>query len=261
VDPEDAATADSRGRSAADYTQSLDPNGLRGARVGVVRKYFGFHDAADVVIGAALDVLKKQGATVIDPADFETAGQLDEPELTVLLYELKADLNAYLARLGPGAPVHTLAEVIAFNERNKATEMPYFGQDLFVKAQAKGPLTDKEYTEALAKCRRLARAEGIDAVMDKYKLDALVAPSEGPAWLTDLVDGDHALGRSTTGAAVAGYPSVTVPAGFVCGLPVGLSFFGRAWSEPTLLKLAYAFEQATKHRRPPCFAATADVRG
>jgi amidase len=260
VDPEDRATADGQGKALTDYTQFLDPKGLSGARIGVARKFFGFQDATDAVINEALDVLKRQDAVLVDLADLDTAGQLDDPEMTVLLYELKADLNAYLARLGPGAPVRSLADVIAFNERNRKTEMPYFGQDLFVKAEAKGPLTSPEYRDALAKCRRLARAEGIDAVMDKHRLDALVAPTEAPAWLTDLVDGDHALGRSSTVAAVAGYPSVTVPAGFVCGLPVGLSFFGRAWSEPTLLKLAYAFEQATKARKPPGFAATADLR-
>jgi amidase len=260
VDPDDKTTADGRDKSFADYTRFLDPKGLKGARVGVVRKMFGFNDAVDALINDALQTMQREGATVVDPAEIETMGKFDETETTVLHYELKADLNAYLATLGPRAPVRSLKDVIAFNERNKLKEMPYFGQDTFLKAQAKGPLSSKEYREALEKNRRLSRKEGIDAVMDKFKLDALVAPTEGPAWLTDLVAGDHITGRSTTPAAVAGYPHITVPAGFVFGLPVGVSFFGRAWSEPTLLKLAYAFEQATRFRKPPPFLPTADLR-
>jgi amidase len=256
VDPRDKATAESDGKSAADYTKFLDAKGLQGARIGVARNYFGFHEAVDALIAQALDAMKREGATIIDPAELPNMDKVGEPETTVLLYELKADLNAYLAGLGPKAPVHSLKEVIAFNEQNKQKEMPYFGQNQFIKAEAKGPLTDKEYLEALEKCRRLTRTEGIDAIMDKHKLDSLVAPSDGPAWLTDLVDGDHSLASSTTAAAVAGYPSITVPAGFILGLPVGFSFFGRAWSEPTLLKLAYAFEQATKARKPPQFRPT-----
>jgi amidase len=195
--------------------------------------------------------LKKQGATIVDPADVETLGKFDDSELLVLMYELKADLNAYLARLGPGAPVKTLKDVIDFNDRNREKEMPYFGQDLFLKAEAKGPLTEKAYLDAVAKNHQLARVEGIDAVMDKNHLDALVAPSGSPAWVTDLVNGDHAAGGSSNAAAVAGYPNINVTAGYVFGLPVGISFFGRAWSEPTLIKLAYSFEQATKARKAP----------
>jgi amidase len=259
IDPEDKATEESRGKSFADYTQFLDPKGLQGARIGVVRRYFGFHGAVDALMKEAFDALKKNGAVIVDPADSDALGQLGDAEGTVLQYDLKADLNAYLARLGPGAPVHSLKEIIEFNERNKKTEMPYFGQETFIKAEARGPLTDKEYIEARDKNLRLARAEGIDAVMDKFRLDALIAPTESPAWVTDLVTGDHFLCSSSTAAAVAGYPHITVPAGFVFGLPVGISFFGRAWSEPVLIRLAFAFEQATKFRKPPRFLPTADL--
>jgi amidase len=207
----------------------------------------------------AFEAMKQAGAVIVDPADADALGQLDKNEGLVFRYELKADMNAYLARLGPKAPVHTLKEIIEFNERNKKSEMPYFRQETFIQAETKGPLTEKEYIDARDNNFRLSRAEGIDAIMDKFKLDALVAPSEGPAWVTDLVTGDHFLCSSTTGAAVAGYPSITVPAGFVFGLPVGISFFGRAWNESTLIRLAYAFEQKTKHRKPPRFLQTADT--
>ncbi len=256
IDPDDVATAPSVGKSQTDYAQYCDPNGLKGARIGVARKYFGFSDTVDALMEQALDVMKRQGATLIDPADIETLGKFDESELLVFMYELKADLNAYLARLGPGAPVRTLKDIIDFNERNRQKEMPYFGQDLFVKAEAKGPLTEKEYVDALAKNHQLARTEGIDALMDKHRLDAIVAPTGGPAWLTDLVNGDHVAGGSSNAAAVAGYPNINVTAGFLSGLPVGISFFGRAWSEATLIKLAYSFEQASKARQAPKFLAS-----
>jgi amidase len=243
-----------------DYSQSLDANGLRGARIGVAReKFFGFHEKTDRLIEAAIQAMKRQGAEIVDPADIPTAGKFDDSEFEVLLYEFKADLNAYLAALGPEAPVHSLQEIIDFNERHRDKEMPYFGQDTMIKAQAKGPLTSQPYLDALEKNHRLARTEGIDAVMQKHRLDALVAPTGGPAWCTDLIDGDHGAGGSSTPAAVAGYPHITVPAGFAWGLPVGISFFGAAHSEPVLIKLAYAFEQATRHRRPPRFRATADL--
>lgn len=259
TDPDDAATAPSASNAHHDYTQFLDANGLKGARIGVARKYFGFNDAVDALMEQSLDAMKKQGATLIDPADIETFGKFDDSELVVFMYELKADLNAYLARLGPNAPVRTLKDIIEFDERNRAKEMPYFGQDLFLKAETKGPLTTPEYLDALAKNHRLARTEGIDALMDKHRLDAIVAPTGGPAWITDLVNGDHVAGGSSNAAAVAGYPNINVTAGFIFGLPVGISFFGRAWSEPTLIRLAYAFEQTTKTRQAPRFLATIDL--
>jgi amidase len=253
VDPDDDATAASAGHIQTDYSQYCDPNGLKGARIGVARKYFGFNDAVDALMEQSLDVMKKQGATLVDPADIETFGKFDDTELLVMMYELKADLNAYLARLGPDAPVRSLKDVIDFNDRNRQKEMPWFGQDLFLKAEMKGPLTDKEYVDALAKNHQLARTEGIDALMAKHNLDAIVAPTGGPAWITDLVNGDHATGGSSNAAAVAGYPNINVTAGFIFGLPVGISFFGRAWSEPVLIKLAYSFEQAKKARQKPKF--------
>jgi amidase len=259
IDAEDKATGYSRSKFSTDYTQYLNLKGLEGARIGVVRKYFGFHPGVDTVINDALKVLKQQGAVLVDPANIPTIGKFDEAELTVLLYELKANLNAYFARLGASARVHSLKELIEYNEKNATSEMPYFGQENFLKAQAKGPLTSKEYLDALTLCRRMARKDGIDATMKKFKLDALVAPTDSPAWLTDLIDSDHFLGGSSTIAAVAGYPSITVPAGFVFGLPVGISFFGSAWSEPTLLKFAYSFEQATHARKAPKFLATAEI--
>jgi amidase len=253
ADPEDQATAASAGKSQTNYEQYCDANGLQGARIGVARKYFGFSDAVDALVEHSIDIMRKQGAVIVDPADIPTLGKFDGSEMTVFMYELKADLNAYLAGLGASSPVKRLKDIIEFNDRNREKEMPYFGQDLFLKSEAKGPLTEKEYLDAVAKNRQLARTEGIDAVMDKNKLDALVAPTGGPAWLTDLITGDHFGGGSSNAAAVAGYPNINVTAGNIFGLPVGISFFGRAWSEPTLIKIAYSFEQATKARQAPRF--------
>jgi amidase len=259
IDSRDDATKASASKSFADYTKFLDANSLKGARIGIHRKGFGFNDAVDKLMNNCIDIIKKRGAIIVDPADIPTAGKFDDSELEVLLYEFKADLNSYLASLGPGAPVKSLKEVIDFNEQYRDREMPYFGQDLFIRAQAKGPLTDKAYRDALAKNHRLSRKEGIDFVMDKNKLDALIAPTGGPGWTTDWINGDHFTGGYSTASAVAGYPHITVPAGYVFGMPVGISFFGRAWSEATLIKFAYAFEQATKARRAPQFLPTAKL--
>jgi amidase len=260
VDPNDTATSASSGKSHSDYTRFLDPRGLRGARLGVVRKAFGFNPHVDRIMEDALAEMKRHGATLVDPADIPTSGKWHKQENEILLYEFKADLNAYLAALGPQAPVHTLEDIIKFNDAHPTQEMPYFGQELFIQAQAKGPLTSKEYLDAVEEAHRLTRQQGIDAIMDQHKLDALVAPTGGPAWLTDLVDGDSFGGGSSSAAAVAGYPDVTVPAGFIFGLPVGISFFGRAWSEPTLIRIAYAFEQATRVRQTPKFLPTVDLK-
>ena len=260
VDPDDSATADSQGKSYADYTQFLDANGLKGARVGIARKYFGFSEGVDGIMAEAINVMKKQGATIIDPADIDSFGKFDDTETLVLEYELKADIEKYLARLGPSSPMKNLEDLINFNNQNAAREMPYFGQDMFLKAQARGPLTNREYIDALEKNHRLARIEGIDAAMDKNKLDALVAPTGGPAWITDLIAGDHFGGGSSNAAAVAGYPNINITAGFLFGLPIGISFFGRAWSEPKLLAIAYAFEQATQARKAPKFLPKADLK-
>lgn len=260
IDQRDSATKSSQGKSSSDYTQFLDPSGLCGTRLGVARKFFGFNDQVDKRMESLIGEIKKLGAVVIDPAEIPTAGQFDDSELEVLLYEFKADLNSYLAGLGPRAPVHSLKEIIEFNEKNREKEMPYFGQELFLKAEAKGPLTSKGYLSALRKNRRLSRTQGIDLVIRKHRLDAMIAPSGGPAWPTDWINGDHFTGGYSSASAVAGYPHITVPAGYVFGLPFGISFFGTAYSEPKLIKFAYAFEQATKTRRTPLFLPTADLR-
>jgi len=255
VDARDPATQ-SPGRETHDYTAFLDADGLRGVRIGVARSFFTFHGSVQGVLEAALDAMRTAGAVLIDPVELALPPNVDPLELSVLLYELKADLNTYLAALGPAVGVRSLADVIRFNEENREREMPYFGQELFIEAQEKGPLTDPVYLRNLETIRRATRQNGIDAVMDAHRLFAIVAPTGGPAWPTDHVNGDHFTGGSSSPAAIAGYPNITVPAGQVFGLPIGLSFFGRPWSEPTLFRIAYAFEQATKHRQPPKFLPT-----
>lgn len=256
VDPRDPATQQSQGRGLADYTPHLDANGLQGARIGVARNYLGFHEKVDALVEDAIDVLKQQGATVIDEANIDTRRDYGDASLDVLLYEFKAGLNQYLRTLDPSVAVKTLEDLIAYNAAHPEQEMPYFGQEIFEMAQEKGPLTDRAYKDALAKIHRLSRKEGIDATMQKHNLDAILACTGGPAWPIDLITGDHFLGGCSSPAARAGYPHITVPVGFVHGLPVGLSLFAGPYSEPTLIKYAYAFEQATHHRRPPQFAPT-----
>jgi amidase len=238
--------------AGASYGQALNPEALRGARIGVARQVFGFNDGVDRVIESALETLKRLGAELIDPANIPTFSKLSEPENEAMLWDFKADLNAYLdAR---GAAVKSLKDVIEFNERNREREMPYFGQDRMIKAEAKGPLTSRAYRDLVSHLGRMARQDGIDRVMTEHKLDALVAPTDGPAWPIDFVDGDHFSGGCSTPAAIAGYPHVTVPAGQVFGLPVGLSFFGSPRTEMKLIRFAYAFEQAAGARRPPQYA-------
>jgi amidase len=268
VDPRDIATAASSAKAQRDYTRFLDPRGLRGARIGVPRtSFFGYSPPTDQAIEGALEVLRREGAILVDPADIPTIDEINSSpdEMTVLLYELKADLEVYCAGRVPDPGrrdwpvVRTLADAIAFNSAHRKEEMPFFGQELFIQAQEKGPLTDAVYLDAVAAGRRRGATEGIDAVLDRFRLDALVAPTGGPAWPTDPLNGDHFLGASSSPAAIAGYPLVTVPAGICLGLPVGLTFMGRAWSEPVLLRLAYAYEQASRQRRAPRFLSAMTI--
>lgn len=250
-DPRDATTAVRP--AERDYTRFLDADALRGARIGVVRRRMtGYHPGTDSLLEAAIADLRAAGAVVVDSLAVPHHGDYRGAEWNILLYEFKHGLNEYLADLGEAAPVRTLADVIAFNEADRERSMPYFGQEIFLLAEAKGDLTEPEYLEAL-ETAKLAGA-GIDSILRQHELDALVAPTGSPAWAIDLVTGDHFLGASSAPAAVAGYPNVTVPMGQVFGLPVGLSFFGGAWTEPRLIALAYAYEQATRHRAPPGFA-------
>lgn len=257
-DDSDVATQGSVGPAVFDYTPHLKADGLKGARIGVVRKLMGYQPDVDAATEKAIAAIKAAGAEVID-VEIPTQGKWDDAEFEVLLYEFKADLEAYLAK--SGAPVKTLAELIEFNKKNASTEMPYFAQELFEKAQAKGPLSDAAYIEARTKARKLAGPEGIDATLKSNKLDALIAPSMSSAWLTDPISGDHFTGAGYGAAAVAGTPSITVPMGDSHGLPLGITFMGPAWSEARLIELAYSFEQATKARKAPQFLLTLTPSG
>jgi len=252
--PDAAARLGASGRHLTDFVAALDKRSLQGARIGVARNFFGSNDAVDAVIEQALAVLRAQGAVLIDPVELPNTSKYQDSELEVLLFEFKASLAAYLADFAPGAPIRNLSELIAFNQRHATRELRYFGQEYLVRANAKGGLDSTDYKEALANNHRYARAEGIDQVLQAHQLDALVAPTGGPAWLTDMVNGDHYGGSCSSPAAVAGYPHITVPAGFVHGLPVGLSFIGTAYSDARLVGLAYAYEQASLQRRAPALA-------
>jgi amidase len=257
-DPLDPVTSESAGKSYQDYRKFLRKDGLKGVRLGVARNFFGFNPHVDKIIEDCLIALRNCGAELVDPVNLENMDAIDPTEIEVLLYEFKSDLNAYLSKFGPEARVHSLADVIAFNKANQGQVMPFFGQERMLMADEKGPLTDENYLKALAANLRLSRTEGIDSTLKRYDLDAIVAPSGGPAWLTDYANGDSHAGGCTSPAAVAGYPHITVPAGTVFGLPVGLSFFASAYSEPVLLRIAFAFEQATYYRHPPRFRKTID---
>ncbi len=251
-DPTDAETHLERGEHFSDYTQFLDENGLKGKRIGIASEMIGFNAKVDDLFKQAVEALKAKGAEIIEDVKFENRRKWGDPSYEVLLYEFKADLNKYLQEHA-AAPVKSLEEIIEFNKKNADREMPWFAQEIFEQAQAKGDLSSPEYVKALADSKRFAGKEGIDAVMEKYQLDAIIAQTNGPAWTIDWINGDHFSGGSSSPAAISGYPNITVPMGTVHGLPVGISFFGRAWSEPKLLKIAYAFEQATKHRKAPEF--------
>ena len=256
TDPRDAATQESESKAHADYTQFLKKDGLNGARIGLSRMHLSFHEAVDTLIDQAVEVMKQQGATVVDVEQLISVEGAGDAEFDVLLYEFKDGLNKYLATLGPEAPVKSLKELIAYNQAHEGKEMPYFQQEILVMAEEKGDLNSEQYQQALAKTQRASRTEGIDKALQAQQLDAIVAPTGGPAWPIDLVTGDHFIGGSSSPAAMAGYPNITVPMGFVHGLPVGISFFASAYSEPTLIRLAYAYEQATQHRKAPQFLET-----
>lgn len=250
-DSRDEATKASLDKKSPDYSKFLDLDGLKGARIGVARNFFGFNDRVDQLMEDAIKTMREKGAEIIDPANIENQKEIGEIEFDILLFEFKDDLNHYLSNLPDSVASRSLTDLIAFNEANKDREMPWFGQEIFIMADKKGPLTDKVYLKEVADLKRLSGKEGIDAVLQKNKLDAIIGPTGGPSWTTDWINGDHFSGGSSAPAACAGYPAITVPAGFIFGLPVGITFMGTAWSEPVLIKIAFAFEQATKHRKAP----------
>ncbi|HKJ42370.1 MAG TPA: amidase [Sunxiuqinia sp.] len=251
-DPNDAESNLPKGKIYTNYSQFLDPYGLKGARIGIVTNFFGFHSEVDELMKTAIDQLKNAGANLVDNVVLEGRDEWGKAEWTVLLTELKTGMQTYLSTR-KNIPIKTLADLIEFNQKHAAQEMKWFGQEIFDEAEKTNGLKDPKYLEALKTSKTKTRQEGIDKVMDMHKLDALLAPTNAPSWTIDLVDGDHYMGGTSDAAAIAGYPNITVPAGFVHGLPVGISFFGRAWSEPTLLKIAFAYEQISNHRKKPEF--------
>jgi amidase len=242
-----------------DYTQFLDKNALIGARIGIARRFFNFHEKVDKVMEEAIGRMKENGAIFVELADYEIPGEVNKAQWLVLLYEFKAGVNNYLSTLPADFPIKSLNDIIGFNKKNASTAMPFFGQEILEMADTKGGLEEKEYLESLELMKRLSGIEGIDKIMNENNLDAIIAPTGSPAWTIDLINGDHFIGGSSSPAAMSGYPAITVPAGFIHGLPVGISFFGKAFSEPTLIKIAYAFEQATKIRRKPEFDTSLDM--
>ncbi|MGE5394255.1 MAG: amidase [Candidatus Saccharibacteria bacterium] len=251
-DPKDTPVDLKNDNFIADYTKSLDANGLKGARIGIAANYFGFNAAVDQLMKDAVNLMKEQGAEVIENLKFENTEQWSAAELQVLNSEFKADLNAYL-KTRQGLKVSSLSDLVAFNKENAQTELKWFGQEVFEQAEKTGGLEEPVYQEALKKSKAMTREGGIDKLMQAHQLDALIAPTNGPAWVIDWINGDHYGGGSSEPAAISGYPSITVPAGFVHGLPIGISFFGKAWSESTLIRLAYAYEQSSQHRKAPGF--------
>ena len=262
MDARDAATASSAGHVSRDYREFLDAGGLKGARIGIGRKFFGRDARVDQLVEDAIAAMKDAGAVIVDGCELSAGSEYGDSEFEVLLYEFKADLNAFLATVDPALGIRTMEDVIRFNDANKEREMPFFGQEIFLQAVKKAGLESKEYREALAKNLKASRTDGIDKALAKDRLDAIVAPTGGPAWLTDHVNGDSSGGVSSSQPpAVAGYPAITVPAGFISGLPIGVTLMGPAWSEGKLIKYAYAFEQATKHRKAPTLAPTVPLPG
>ncbi|UCF37276.1 MAG: amidase [Acidobacteriota bacterium] len=259
IDARDGATKASEGNGLKDYREFLDPDGLKGARIGIARQYFGFNPRVDDLGEEAIRLIEKAGATIVDSVEIQTRRQMGGPSYTVMLYEFKAGLNAYLASLGPNAGMRTLEDIIAFNEANRDLEMPFFEQNVFLESQEKGELSEKEYVDALSAVRTLSREKGLDLALGENDLDAIIAPSGGPAWMTDHVNGDHFSGGSSSPAAISGYPNISVPMGLIHGLPVGLSFFGSAWSESTLIRFAFAFEQVSRARSKPMFLKTLEI--